>query len=314
MGVAAAIGAGAAAASAGSALSGGGGGQPTNQVSQQNQIPQWMSDAGQQNYDIAQSIASQPYPVYQGATVAPLSYNQQHGIYSLATNPFSGDNSIGSAYSGLPLLQAGAGVAQGVDPNAALNTNKVQAAMSPYIQAALNPQIADLQDQLGMQQRQTDAQATGAGAFGDARHGVESAMNNYYGDRALNALTSQGYNTAFNNAQSTLNNANTQSMQQAGLLGQLGGETQQNALQGANAMLASGAVQQQNDQSQLTAAYNNFWNQVNWPKEQLNTLISALSGTPYTTTRLTTFPPANNTAGNLGMFAALAGGSGLGKA
>ena len=35
-----------------------------------NQIPQWMSDAGQQNYAYAQQVAEQPLQQYQGPMVA----------------------------------------------------------------------------------------------------------------------------------------------------------------------------------------------------------------------------------------------------
>ena len=41
--------------------------QTSNQF---NQMPQWMSDAGQQNYAYAQKVAQQPLQQYQGQMVA----------------------------------------------------------------------------------------------------------------------------------------------------------------------------------------------------------------------------------------------------
>ena len=42
-----------------------------------NQIPQWMSDAGQQNYAYAQNVAEQPLQQYQGQMVADVSPQTQ---------------------------------------------------------------------------------------------------------------------------------------------------------------------------------------------------------------------------------------------
>jgi hypothetical protein len=77
--------------------------------------------------------------------------------------------------------------------------------MSPYVQQALSPQILQMETQLGQQQNATAAQATSAGAFGDARQGVSNALNNYYGDQTLAGIESTGYNTAYTNALSSLN-------------------------------------------------------------------------------------------------------------
>ena len=47
-----------------------------------------------------------------------------------------------------------------------------------------------------------------------------------------------------------------------------------------------------------------------WPYQQLNTRLSALSNSPYNMTSQVTLPNANMAAQNLGSFASLAGGLG----
>ena len=53
--------------------------------SQVNQIPQWVQNAGQQNYGLAQQVASQPLQQYQGQMVADVAPQTQQA-WNLAAN------------------------------------------------------------------------------------------------------------------------------------------------------------------------------------------------------------------------------------
>jgi len=59
--------------------SSGGGGSSTQTVTQSQQIPQFEQSYAQNNQNIAQSLAAQPYPAYQGQLVAPQTPTQQAG-------------------------------------------------------------------------------------------------------------------------------------------------------------------------------------------------------------------------------------------
>jgi len=130
------------------------------------------------------------------------------------------------------------------------NPNMVGAYMNPYVQQALAPQIQDLQLQLAQQQQGINASATQANAFGDARQGAMSALQNLYGNQALNQLIGTGYNNAYTQAQQALGQAQgTQLGAAAGygnianLFGNLAGlQNQQQGiqLQGAQNYLAGG--------------------------------------------------------------------------
>ena len=50
-----------------------------------NEIPQWVQNAGQQNYAVAQDVASQPLQQYQGQLVAGVSPQMQQA-WNLAAN------------------------------------------------------------------------------------------------------------------------------------------------------------------------------------------------------------------------------------
>ena len=319
-------------------MSGGGssGGQNTTNTVQQ--IPEFEQDFSQQNQNLAQSIASQPYPTYN----APL----VQGMDPLQTQGQNQALSAANAY--VPELNAAANTTQqALNPSQfngsaaqsfnevgnALNLNPttpgaIQAYMSPYLQASLQPQIQDLQTQLALQQRGIDAQATQAGAFGDARQGAQSALQNYYGDQSLNSLVSNGYNTAYNNAVSALGQ-----QQQAGLAGaqqygnlaglanqqqqtQLAGGAQQASLgqaaqnlglTGAGATYTAGQQNQQQGQQELNTAYQQYLNQVNWPTQMLNIRESALSNSPYNIATSVQLPAGNSTAQGFGSLAGLAG-------
>ncbi len=91
---------------------------------------------------------------------------------------------------------------------------------------------------------------------------------------------------------------------------QLGQQQQNQTLAAANAVYDAGNIEQQNQQNQLTAAYQQYMNQVNWPYQMLNVQESALSNTPYQIANATTVPTPNSTTSNLAAFTSLAGALG----
>jgi hypothetical protein len=76
--------------------------------------------------------------------------------------------------------------------------------------------------------------------------------------------------------------------------------------QQAQDLMGYGKTQQDQTQASLSQAYQDFVNQREAPKENLNLLLAAIQGVPYATTRLTT-TPYNATAANLGAITSLLG-------
>lgn len=281
-------------------MSGGSSSPPSQQtVTQVNQIPQFEQDFAQSNQNIAASLASQPYPTYSGQLIAGMTPQQTTGMQQAGT--------AATAYQ--PDLSAAEGITAGVADNS-WNPQTAQQYMSPYAQSALQPQIQALQQQQAQNQLGINSQATMHGAFGDAQNGVQQGLNNFYAGQNLNNLEQTGMNQAYNTGLSAFQNQQQQQLAAGQQFGNLAGANQTMGITGATANYNAGAQQQQLNQSQLTEAYNNFMNQVNWPTQGLNERIAALANSPYTQTNYTSLAPSNTTAQNLGSFASLAGGLG----
>src|SRR5262249_37943240 len=151
--------------------------------------------------------------------------------------------------------------------------------LDPYIKAALTPQLAEI-ERAGARERTgaggLDSQATSAGAYGDARNGIETAeqMRNQTQLEAL--ATGQAYQTAFDRAAglragdiANLVNTGTTNAglrEQAlgrmlgagGALGNLDTAQVGRALNLANAQNQFGSQAQTTQQAADTAAYNEF--------------------------------------------------------
>lgn len=279
--------------------SSGGGSQSTN--TQVQQIPAFEQQFASQNQNIAASLASNPYPTYQGQLIAGFTPQQQQGLQMAGQ----------AATSYQPDLSA----AEGLTAGASQQWNPASAAqyMSPYAMAALAPQMQQLQLQEGQQQLRDNASATMAGAFGDARNGVQSSLDDFYGNLAMNDLVSQGMNSAYNTGMNAFQSDQGRMLQAGGQFSNLAGQQQGLGETGAQSMFGAGSQQQQLTQQQLTEAYNNFLNQANWGQNELGLRESALSNSPYNNTNYTSLAPSNATAQNLGAFSSLAGLLGGGR-
>lgn len=310
------------------------GGGSTNTVTNDQTLLPFQQDFANQNQSIAASIASQPFPTYQGQLVAGFDPMQTQALGATPgaansyqpglTNATNLTNNAATSYQ--PMLNQAGATTNGAVRN--WDAGTASQYMSPYIMQALAPQMQALQQNQQMQQHQIDAGATSAGAFGDARHGVAQATQNFNNNLALNDLVGQGMNTAYTTGLQAFQNQESQQLaqgqQQAALAGMqqnlqlapaqqqaaLAAQQQQLGLNATNAIFGAGTQNQELQQQQLNSAYQNYLNQVNWPIEMLNLRESTLTNQPYSTSRITSATPGNSTAQNVGAFAALSGGLG----
>ena len=281
----------------------GGGGQaapaPTQQtVTQTQQLPAFEQQFAQENQDIARSIGSQPFPVYQGQMIAPMTDLQNQAI--------AGTPAAAAAYQA-PLQQAAGLTGQAATPwsNAAAGQY-----MNPFVMQALAPQLQALQQQQQQNQLGIDRSASQAGAFGDARNGAASALNNFFGGLQQQDVIGQGLSNAYNTGLSAFQNDQNRLLGAGAQYGNIAGAAQNLGLTGQQAIYGAGQQQQNLQQEALNNAFQQFLNQQNWPQQMLNTRLSALSNSPYNLVNFTTLPPTNSLAQNLGAFGALAGGVG----
>jgi hypothetical protein len=253
----------------------------------------------------AERTAEQPFTPYTGEFVAPLSGTQQAGISNInqaqgMATPYYNNagqamNTGYQAGSGLALASAGA-----VNPEALTGQN-INQYMSPYLGSVVDTTMANLRQQQGQEQSQILGDQIKSGAFGGDRGRIAQAnlarQQELATGQTVAGLMNQGYGQALTTAQqqqaqqlaaSQANRAalagagqNLYSMGQGygqGMAG-LGTQAQQTALQGAQAQLGAGTVQQQTQQAKNTADYNQFLQSQGYPFQVAQFLANIAMGT-----------------------------------
>jgi hypothetical protein len=221
--------------------------------------------------------------------------------------------------------------------------------MSPFSQAVINPALQIGQQQLRQNLQNIGAGANQAGAFGGTRQGVQEGVaqsqaavgagqmvgnllnqgwqealtpatqvalqggqQGYGAATNLAGMLGTGYGSAAQQAQSMLGTNLGLGTQAAQQIPALAG-AQQTADQQQTAILqAAGQQQQQQQQQQLNAQMSQFYQQQDWPVQNLDVLLSAVGGVPYGysstgTTQQQQQMQSNPLSGALGGAASLAG-------
>jgi hypothetical protein len=154
----------------------GAGGVPLD-VSRSSTLSPWVGDYVTNALGQGAALASAPYQAYQGPLTAGASNLQQQA--------FAGASDIASAGYTPGSFVGGFGSTQAAQY------------MNPYIQASLDPQLAELKRQSDIARLDDAGRLTRAGAFGGSRQAImESEGRRNLLDKQAN-LIGQGYKTAF---------------------------------------------------------------------------------------------------------------------
>jgi hypothetical protein len=280
-----------------------------------------VTSAANSNLGFVNQLQSNGFQPYTGQQVANLAPAQQATID--ATQNIA-NNGTGTAASNLIGGYASA-PAQSVTPQTI--ASNMSPYMNLYVMQALAPQLqqADVQD--AKTRAATNATATGSGAFGDARTGIEQANNAFNSNVAREGLIGSAYNSAFNTAigagaQDSANNLTGQTtnanLAETALNRSLGGaqaleglQTQQQGVQTtANTAAQQDTAQQQ---AQLTAQYNQWLMAQQYPFQTaglMNSTVAAANPANPTTSTLT--QPDSSGYAMLGTALGVAGGVALG--
>lgn len=241
-----------------------GGGAGSETVNNSTSPPPQVLAAYQTAMNAAQSAASQPLQQYGGPTIAGFTPDQ-----TSAFNTIDQSQGIQNPYNTAAANDINAGTANLWNGVQQFSPSAISQYSSPYTQQVLNSTMAAENNQDAQQQTALQGNAISSGAWGGDRAGVASAILSGQQDIANNQtnanIENQGYNTAlgeFNTQQQSqlgANEANSYLNEQAGFgLGSLGTNAQSEALTGANAQEASGAIQQQLGQAALNVPYEQF--------------------------------------------------------
>lgn len=280
-------------------------------------LPGWYNDQAKDNINFANNAGSWFAMPYMGNQVAELDPMQRQAISALGAN-------IGSTNAGYNTALGGMSSAMGYDPQmvsgGSFLEGNVGAYMDPYIQNVERAAMGNLDQQYKQNLNTIGDRANAAGAFGGSRQGVAegvAAAENarQMGDLSAN-LRSQGFNNATNLMQTDMARGLQAQManQQAGLsgadlnmrasagYGDLTNAQQAANLQGINAGLQGGNINQQYNQQLLDQTANQYNAMRQYPVDLFNMRQSALNGLQLGTSQ--------STSGGGGLASGIMGGLG----
>jgi len=226
----------------------------------------------------AQEYSERPFQQYTGAFTA--------GPSALQTQAFQG---IGALTVPQNLQTAGQQAQQtyGASQQYMPQIGTIQSYMNPYLEAVLEPQRREATRQAEIARNQMQGRMAQAGAYGGSRQAIMEAEAQRNLQTLLGDITGKGYAGAFDAAQ-----RQRQADLQAGLQGlgqqtaatqaltQVGQAEQAAGLQNLAQQLAAGAQQRDIEQQGLTADYNQYLRELNYPREQLEFQRQMLAGLP----------------------------------
>ena len=302
-----------------------------------NAIPAWLTEASQYAVGKAKNLADKPFEAYGGKRVADFSPDQLNAFQQLRTLIAGAPNIGGEAIDGARRY-ANAGpqkiTAQTVTPETIkASLGDISAYFNPNTEAALQPALRKIDEAAGNSFKRVNAAATGARAFGDARHGIAESEVDKNRVLAHGDTASQAYQAMYDKALATLggdvdrrnsgqlvnaqfasdaDKSNAAFNEQA-LTRLLTGSTammdlsqkdQNRQLQQIQALLGTGALQQGHGQAGLDADFQEFMRKYGHDFQTLNAFNSTIKGIPHDTKQTTTnTQPDNSGIGALGSAA-----------
>ena len=237
------------------------------------------------------ALADQPYQTYTGPLTAGASSLQQQG------------------WQGISNLQIPTGQQMTYTPQSFTDTGVAQKYMNPYVQTALDPQIAEARRQAEIENLKNKAAATRAGAYGGSRQALMESEGQRNLLQNLANITGQGYQKAYEQAASQFNTE--QGREQAAAK-----QASDYGLAALGAQTTAGGQQRDIEQQGITADYGQFQEARDYPYKQVQYMQSLLQNLPLQAQTTTYTQPSTlsniltSSKGILGLYDSLFGGSG----
>ena len=204
------------------------------------------------------ALANLPYQAYTGPlTAAPSALQNQ-------------------AFSGLASLTMPTAAQTSFTPGSFTSTGTAQQYMSPYLMAALEPQMAEARRQADISRVQQAGRLTKAGAYGGGRQAIMESELDRNLLRNLTDITGRGYQDAFTAAQNQFNTEEARRMAASG-------QAQQYGLQALQQQLGAGATQRGITGEGIAADIGQFEQERDYPYKQVQYMQSLLQGLPLAT-------------------------------
>jgi hypothetical protein len=214
-----------------------------------------------------------------GAAASNLPYTAYEGPLTAGTSALQQQ-----AFQGLGSLQMPDMTSMSYNPMSFTTPGTAEQFMSPYLQAALDPQIAAARRQADISQQQLQSQYGKAGAYGGARQGVaEAELQRGLLDR-LAGIYGTGYENAFGQAQGQFNTEQARQMAASQ-------QAQRYGMDLLGAQRAAGTEQRAIQQQGLSADMAQFEQERDYPQKQVMFLQSLLQGLPLETQSYSYYQP-----------------------
>ena len=255
------------------------GGDPAGQVaSQESSLASWAAPYVTDMLGKGQALANMDYQGYTGPLTAGESGLQTTayeglGGLNVPTDTMGGFAPTSFTGMGYTMPDAGQLAAGDTTVAAGVPANVVQQYMNPYLQNALQPQIAEARRQHDIDRVAQAGRLGQAGAYGGSRQAImEGEMGRGLRDR-ISGITGAGYQNAFQQAQNQFNQEQQQALQAQQMTNQYG-------LQGLAAQQLGGAQQRAIEQQGMTADMGQFQEERDYPYKQQQYLRSLMQGLP----------------------------------
>jgi len=226
-----------------------------------------------------QAIASEPYQSYTGPLTAGESAPQ--------ATAFQGIGSLN-----VPTTEMGA-----FTPTSFTDTGIAQQYMNPFVQTALDPQIAEARRQAAIQRAAQAGRLTQAGAYGGSRQAIMESELDRNLLRNISDITGQGYETAYERAQQQYNTEQDRARNVQDMTNKYG-------LAALSKQAELGGMQRGIESEGVTADYGQFREERDFPYKQVQYMQSLLEGLPLATQSYTYAEPSR-----VSQLAALGGGA-----
>lgn len=228
-------------------------------------FPDWVESASKKNYNLAETIASRPYTPYPFERVAGFTGDQSKAMSMLRNMAPMAKSAMGPI--DLPRMFEDVG-----------RGGSTEAYMNPYIDNVMDRTMGRIRQATDYaKQWEGNTAATGAGAFGDARHGIADALIEERGIQQMGDAAATGYAQAYDNAMGMKNTDINRMLQMADFNRQGIGDM----MSYIDSLYRSGSNQQALDQHSMDLGYQDFLRQLNYPIDQYNLMAAALNQSPY---------------------------------
>jgi len=250
-----------------------------SQTGQSGELAPWAADYATDTLAKGRALAEQPYQAYGG----PLTAGQSE----LQTKAFGGLNSLT-----MPTANMG-----GFTPTSFTSGTAAQDFMSPYMSAALEPQMAEAARQAEIQRVMNASRLGKAGAFGGSRQAIMESEGQRNLLRNLADIYGTGMQTAYTQGRDQFNLEQDRARQAQEMTNKYGFDV-------ARELQTAGATQRNIEQEGIAADYGQFKEERDFPYKQVQFQKSLLEGMPISASTYSYLEPSDmsNMMGIFGLF------------